>query len=228
MKKHIFSLITILLFAVASVAQSNPPPHNPPYPTAWWEEVTDENTPDWEILPQEAAYGEVILSKRNELGILSNFAPTPFTLDGKRYASMEGFWQSTKFPEDKNDPRAKFKGINWPHTRDEVAAMTAFEAKRAGDIGSTNMKKMGIDWVSYHGKRMTYKEEGESAFYKLVLRAMKEKLNQNVDVKNILLRTDNLILKPDHHQKPGAEKLMAWQYHSIWMQFRDQGKKKPR
>ena len=30
----------------------------------------------WEILPQVAKSGEVILSKRNELGILSNFAAT--------------------------------------------------------------------------------------------------------------------------------------------------------
>jgi hypothetical protein len=53
----------------------------------------------------------VILSKRNELGILSNFAPTPFTLHGKRYASVEGFWQMMLYPENSNDPRAKFPGI---------------------------------------------------------------------------------------------------------------------
>ena len=34
--------------------------------------------PAWEIFPQDAKAGEVILSKRNELGLLSNFAPTPF------------------------------------------------------------------------------------------------------------------------------------------------------
>ena len=41
----------------------------------------------------------MILSKRNELGILSNFAATPFTLYGKRYASVEGFWQMMLYPE---------------------------------------------------------------------------------------------------------------------------------
>lgn len=35
----------------------------------------------------------MILSKRNELGLLSNFAATPFTFKGKHYASLEGFWQ---------------------------------------------------------------------------------------------------------------------------------------
>lgn len=38
----------------------------------------------WEIMPQEAGNGEVILSKRNELGLL-NFAATPFEFHGKRY-----------------------------------------------------------------------------------------------------------------------------------------------
>ncbi len=55
-------------------------------PMVWFAPINDPNKPDWEILPQEAKAGEVILSKRNELGILSNFAATPFELYGKRYA----------------------------------------------------------------------------------------------------------------------------------------------
>ena len=58
-----------------------------------------EGAPSWEILPQAAKPGEVILSKRNELGLLSNFAPTPFTFRGQSYASLEGFWQTTLYPE---------------------------------------------------------------------------------------------------------------------------------
>src|SRR6185369_15491559 len=104
------------------------------YPTHWWTPVNDPNKPDWEILPQEAKPGEVILSKRNELGILSNFAPTPFTFHGKRYASLEGFWQMMLYPEGAADPRATFSGITWKHTRDEVAQMTAFAAKDAGTL----------------------------------------------------------------------------------------------
>ncbi len=57
------------------------------YPAVWFAPINDPNKPDWEILPQEAKAGEVILSKRNELGILSNFAATLFELYGKRYAS---------------------------------------------------------------------------------------------------------------------------------------------
>src|ERR1700761_5317178 len=113
------------------------------YPAHWFTPVPEANKPDWEILPQAAKPGEVILSKRNELGILSNFAPTPFTLYGKTYASVEGFWQMMLYPEGPNDPRAKFPGITWPHTRQEVGQMTAWDAKNAGDVGEKNMKKMG-------------------------------------------------------------------------------------
>ena len=104
----------------------------------------ERRRPGWEILPQEAGPGEVILSKRNELGLLSNFAATPFEFRGKRYASLEGFWQMMKYPEGPDDPRAKFPGLEWTHTRDEVAEMTAFDAKKAGDLASRNMAR----WAS--------------------------------------------------------------------------------
>ena len=65
----------------------------PRYPPHWWTPVPKNGAPAWEILPQEARPGEVILSKRNELGLLSNFAATPFTFRGQRYASLEGIWR---------------------------------------------------------------------------------------------------------------------------------------
>src|SRR5437762_8607978 len=55
------------------------------YPAHWWAPVSKEGAPDWEILPQEAGPGEVILSKRHELGLLSNFASTPFNFRRKHY-----------------------------------------------------------------------------------------------------------------------------------------------
>src|SRR6188768_1796304 len=77
------------------------------YPAHWWTPVPTNGAPSWEILPQAAGPGEVILSKRNELRLLSNFAPTPFTFRGQRYASLEGFWQMMKYPESDNDSRAR-------------------------------------------------------------------------------------------------------------------------
>jgi hypothetical protein len=158
-----------------------------PYPAHWWTPVVDPHKPDWEILPQEANPGEVILSKRNELGILSNFAATPFTLYGRRYASVEGFWQMLLYPEGPDDPRAQFPGLAWPHTRAEVAQMTAFDAKNAGTLAEQNMKKMGIDWVTFDGKRIPYRSLEKGEHYRLIVAAMRAKLEQNARVKKILL-----------------------------------------
>src|SRR4029078_12602064 len=126
----------VLMLAAPAIAQHAPPVPRSlgggGYPAHWWTPVSKEGAPSWEILPQEAKPGEVILSKRHELGLLSNFAPTPFTFHGKRYASLEGFWQMTKYSEGTNDPRATFPGVTWPYTREQVAQLTSFEAKHAG------------------------------------------------------------------------------------------------
>src|SRR5947199_5549717 len=108
------------------------------YPVSWWSPFPTNGAPAWEIFPQQAKAGEVILSKRNELGLLSNFAPTPFLFHGKRYASLEGFWQMMKYPEGIDDARAKFTGIEWKYTRDQVAQMVSFEANHAGALASAN------------------------------------------------------------------------------------------
>src|SRR5579862_2831252 len=171
------------------------------YPAHWWAPVPEDQKAVWEILPQAAKPGEVILSKRNELGVLSNFAATPFTFRGQRYASVEGFWQMMLYPENSNDPRAKFPGLTWPHTREEVAQMTAFDAKNAGDLGEKNMQKLGIDWVTFDGKRTKYWSMEKSEHYRIIVAAMRAKLEQNPKVKEILLSTGDLVLRPDHYQE---------------------------
>lgn len=189
-----------------------------PYPAHWWAPVPENQKADWEILPQAAKPGEVILSKRNELGILSNFAATPFTYRGQRYASVEGFWQMMLYPEGPGDPRAKAPGIAWPHTRKEVAAMTAFDAKNAGTEAEKNMRKMEISWVTFEGQRLEYQSMKTGEHYRLIVEAMRAKLEQNLRVREILLATGELVLRPDHIQEPDAPP--EWQYFQIWMDIR--------
>jgi predicted NAD-dependent protein-ADP-ribosyltransferase YbiA (DUF1768 family) len=187
------------------------------YPTHWWKEIPQDELEWWEISPHKAQRGvEVILSKRNELGILSNFAPTPFIFRGKRYASLEGFWQAMKFPEDKNDPR--YSQAKWPNTRVEVEQMVAFEAKTAGDFGSQVMKKMEINWVSFENVRFPYRTTQKGKHYKLIREAMRQKMLQNQLVKQILMSTGDLILLPDH--QVGKNDPPAWRYYQIWMELR--------
>jgi predicted NAD-dependent protein-ADP-ribosyltransferase YbiA (DUF1768 family) len=188
------------------------------YPVLWWSPVPEAQKASWEILPQEAKPGEVILSKRNELGILSNFAATPFTVHGKRYASVEGFWQMMLYPEGPGDARAKAAGIAWPHTREQVAQMTAFDAKDAGTLGEENMSKLHIDWVTFEGKRIPYRSARKGEHYRLIVEAMRAKLAQNSKVREVLLATGNLILRPDHITGPNDPP--EWRYSEIWMEIR--------
>ena len=188
------------------------------YPAHWWTPAPTEGKPAWEILPQEAKPGEVILSKRNELGLLSNFAPTPFTYRGTRYASLEGFWQMMLYPENDRDPRATFKGIDWKFTRTQVAQMTAFEAKDAGSLGEANMAKMGITWASFEGKRFEYRSKVPGEHHRLIVEATREKVRQNPDVQRVLMATGDLILKPDHIEEADAPP--EWHYYTILTEIR--------
>jgi predicted NAD-dependent protein-ADP-ribosyltransferase YbiA (DUF1768 family) len=208
----------ILLTSMATSAQEIK--RDSKYPAHWWTPINDPKKPDWEIMPQEAGPGEVVLSKRHELGLLSNFAPTPFVFHHKQYASLEGFWQMMKYPEGPDDPRAKFAGLEWKYTRDQVAGMTAFEANAAGTLASRNMEKMGITWVSFEGKRFEYKPAAPGEHYQLIVEATREKVKQNPEVKKVLLSTGDLILKPDHHQEANAP--AAWKYYEILMQIRSE------
>lgn len=215
-------LLTGILAACESQELPGPPPvaRDPRYPAHWFEPINDPHKPAWKILPQEAGLGEVILSKRNELGLLSNFAATPFVFDERRYASLEGFWQMMLYPEDKNDPRAKFPGIGWRFTREQVGQMTGFEAKEAGTLAEENMKNMGIGWVTYAGKRFDYRPAEPGEHYWFIVQATRAKVEQNPEVKRVLLATGDLILKPDHHTEPNAP--AAWKYYEILTQIRSE------
>lgn len=199
---------------------------NSRYPAIWFAPVNDPQKPDWEILPQEAGPGEVILSKRNELGLLSNFAPTPFVFHDRRYASVEGFWQMMLYPEGPNDSRAKFPGITWQFTREQVGQMTAFDAKSAGTLAEENMAKMGIDWVTFEGKRFPYRSAKPGEHYRLIVEATRAKVDQNPEVRRVLLATGDLILKPDHRGETNPPP--EWKYYEILTQIRTELQKPAR
>jgi predicted NAD-dependent protein-ADP-ribosyltransferase YbiA (DUF1768 family) len=188
------------------------------YPAHWWALVPPEQGQWWEILPQEARPGEVILSKRHELGLFSNFAGTPFNFHGKRYASAEGFWYMMAYPEGPDDPRLKHAGITWKYTRDQVSRMVGFEAKDAGALAEQNMAVMGINWVTFEGKRLKYLSREKGDHYQLILKVLWEKVRQNPEVRNLLLSTGDLILTPDNFDS--LRELPAWRYFEIYMDIR--------
>lgn len=205
--------LSVALLLVSSLAFAGQ------YPSDWWREVPRDQGSRWEILPQDAKKGEVILSKRTELGIFSNLGASEFEFDGKEYGSVEGLWQMLKYPDprDRKDPRHKLK---FPYTRDEVARLSMWESKRAGDVANEINKANGIKFVSYKGRRFDYKDMGEGSqyHYKLIRGAMEAKVFQNENIKELLLKTKGLVLKPDHKIK--ASKPPAYKYHVIYMDIR--------
>ena len=194
------------------------------YPDIWWQPVPASELKGWEIPPQAAdrSKGEVILSKRTELGQFSNLAATSFVMDGIKYASIEGLWQGMKYPENINDERLKDSTIIWPYTREQVYAMSDFESKKAGDLANANMKKLGIKWITYQGKKVEYNGAGVQQHYQIILKASRAKVAQNPNLKNLLLSTGNLKLLPDHTQQPNPHP--AYLYHQIYMKIRSEVK----
>lgn len=209
-------IFTLFFHAEASASCEDP------YPKSWWAEITrDANVPDWEILPQDATCPELILSKRNpDLALLSNFAATPFELDGVRYASVEGFWQMMKYPDPEipNDPRTK--SHSWTSMREKVSQLTGFDAKHAGNEANTILDRLGISWWSYRGHRFEAKGKDQAYHLDLITRAIVAKLAQNSNAARVLERSSGLTLRPDHHQAEDSPQ--AWRYTEILMRLRDQ------
>lgn len=215
--KFMFSVIGFAAAVLTAVHVQACPAH---YPDAWWAPVPESELKSWEIPPQAAdrTKGEVILSKRNELGQFSNLAPTAFEMDGIKYKSLEGLWQGMKYPEGPNDERLKDPSIVWPYTREQVYAMSDFESKTAGDLANANMKKLGIKWVTYKGEKIEYNGSGAQRHYEVIYRASQNKIAQNPALKKLLLSTGDLKFFPDHTQQPNANP--AYKYHDIYMRIR--------
>ncbi len=82
------------------------------------------------------------------------------------------------------------------------------------------MHEMGIDWVTFEGRQFAYRPAEPGEHYRLIVEATREKVRQNPAVKEVLLATGNLVLKPDHHQEPNAP--AAWRYYDILTEIRSE------
>ncbi len=105
--------------------------------------------------PEEAARNipiNITSKAAGELKFISNFAETPFYLDDERYGSIEGFWQSLKFPD--------------PEKRHEIALLHGAKAKDSGyhapladtidydgqDGPRRHLGALGLDGAGLHGE----------------------------------------------------------------------------
>ena len=130
-----------------------------------------------------------------DIQIISNFAQTPFELDGQRYGSVEAFWQGLKYPEESR--------------RTEIAPLGGHEARRAG-AGAPES-----DTIQYRGSVVRV---GTVDHWRLMSMACWSKFSQCEAAKLALLRTCGRPLvhrmRKDSRTIPGV--IMA----DIWMKIR--------
>ena len=130
-----------------------------------------------------------------EIQLISNFAHTPFELDGISYGSVEAFWQSLKFPN--HDQRI------------QVAPLFGKEAMRAGSDANCSST------FEYGGNTIRV---GTYDHWQLMKKACLAKFSQHDEAKAALLCTGQRPLvhltRTDSRTIPGV--IMA----DIWMRVR--------
>jgi predicted NAD-dependent protein-ADP-ribosyltransferase YbiA (DUF1768 family) len=126
---------------------------------------------------------------------ISNLALTPFDMLGRRYASVEGFWQGLKFPSDEE--------------RERVAGLYGPEAKSAA-YGEPEREVFVFEGRTY--------ATGGPGHRGLMLQACRAKFTQHAQARAALLATGDRPLthrvRRDSKTIPGA--LMA----DIWVRIR--------
>jgi hypothetical protein len=187
------------------------------FPAHWWKEFPRANAKSWEILPQDAGPNEVVLSKRNELGLLSNFADTSFVFHGVCYPTVEAFWQMMKYPENSDDLRWTW-ARPWKYTRQQVSQMNGYAAKSAGNYANFLMEKNNANWITFEGKAIPFATKEPKEHYDLVWHALIEKVRQNPEVLQVLMATKELKLIPDHSISERSPR--EWHYNLLWMDIR--------
>jgi predicted NAD-dependent protein-ADP-ribosyltransferase YbiA (DUF1768 family) len=129
------------------------------------------------------------------LRLISNLAETSFELDGRSYASVEGFWQGLKFTDEADRLR--------------VAELSGHAAKAAGP------KAQPGDRFIYEDREFVV---GTVDHWELMERANRAKFEQDEDARTALLSTGDRplvhLVVPDSRTIPGI--IMA----DIWTRIR--------
>jgi predicted NAD-dependent protein-ADP-ribosyltransferase YbiA (DUF1768 family) len=127
--------------------------------------------------------------------LISNFAHTPFELDGRQYASIEAFWQGLKFPDEER--------------RREIALLHGDPARQAGFEAPESTT------IEYRGRNV---RTGTADHWQLMSMACWAKFHQHEPAKQALLGTGERPLvhrtRRDSRNIPGV--VMA----DIWMKVR--------
>jgi len=137
------------------------------------------------------------------IALISNFAHTPFELDGQRYASVEGFWQSLK-----SDDRTR---------RVETAALYGHRARAAGvDVAYQ-------DTLQYQGRVVRV---GTVDHWALMAAACEAKFDQDSAARTALVTTGARPLT--HRTRKDSRTIPGVVMADIWMKIRARIGQEPR
>ena len=127
--------------------------------------------------------------------LISNFAATPFELDGCTYGSVEAFWQGLKFPDDER--------------RRAVAPLHGDEARRAG----FNAPAAAEFEFAGHTVRI-----GTADHWALMSAACRAKFTQHPAARQALLATGDRPLS--HKTRKDSKTIPGVVMTDIWMRVR--------
>jgi predicted NAD-dependent protein-ADP-ribosyltransferase YbiA (DUF1768 family) len=132
---------------------------------------------------------------------LSNFAMSPFVLDGVLLASVEGFIQGIKFPEGHPNRQRAFVSAGW-------------DAKELG----READRKGAYW---NGGRADY---GSFEHQRFIERALRARFAQNEGLQHVLRSTVGLSIRhdPGEGPEPAVTSLPAAEFCRIVTEIRDE------
>jgi len=134
-------------------------------------------------------------SKDDRWRPIGNLALTPFSLRGRAYASVEGFWQGLKFPE--------------AAERARVAALWGKPARTAG-LRQGQPDRFDLDGVTYMA--------GGAAHRALMLEACQAKFAQNLEARQALVATGERPLT--HRVRRDSKTIPGVVLAEFWMRIR--------
>ena len=150
-----------------------------------------------------------VVSTNPETAILSNFAHTPFTIDGREFASIEAFVHFVKIPQGAEGRMLKHLKIDLPGLHGSTAYKVGKEINKVLQPRLEAMIDAQENWGSLkHNERVSVRwnneqfQYGSSEHHALLERAIREKFAQNLDAREALLATGNATLV---HETGGSE-----------------------
>lgn len=129
--------------------------------------------------------------------LISNFAPTPFVLDGEVYASVEGFWQSLR-ASNRQD-------------RTRIASLAGGAARKAGQ----EIERPAV--VAYQGRSIPW---GSPEHWDLMRIACRAKFSQVEEARQALLNTRPRPL--EHRTRRDSKSIPGVVMAGIWIGLREE------